>query len=554
MLKTFSFIFFYCFFFVQTLAANDHFAVQVGLFLNPKLSDFESIKPLGYLYAEEDEGSTFRIFVGDFDNVQTAAAAESQIRQNGFTDASVVRRSTTLGKSVAVVQLATRSFKEKINWAPFYEVGNIFVLVENNQLKIVTGTYANVNDAKLELSKIKAKGFKDAFPKIINNALLHQPGAFELGDFKQPLIPLALDNLEKVNTTRNDPKFTTKGATPTSFEFDENNSTVANLSVPRIRSNVKRRSVLELQTTLKGIKVYTGSIDGLYGDGTADAFAQAANSNVQYKKYKLLSQYATQLKSGTDKTTVPPLQTAINTIWEAPDEAYKVFTRSTQPLAKAYQAYWLFQKNGPSSGVNNLMNGAISAAFQGVSATNRPPLDPKATYAYNDLEQVIRHLVYIHRAQNDYTVPCWMFERHPKEVNSAISGGVSPNLAADCNSFAQWESVRVLQALTSDISENATNTVSSQLSKLYLAPASLSQTEIDGLMAWNELLWQNLNAWSSRDPLNQKLVVTLKLAYFQTQIQLEDHYMDRGFSPVQASGLALATLKAIIGTDLERFI
>ncbi|NJL75438.1 MAG: hypothetical protein HC892_10835 [Saprospiraceae bacterium] len=147
-----------------------------------------------------------------------------------------------------------------------------------------------------------------------------------------------------------------------------------------------------------------------------------------------------------------------------------------------------------------------------------------------------------------------MFERHPKEVNSAISGGVNPNLAADCNSFAQWESVRVLQALTSDISENTTSTVSSQLSKLYLAPAALNQTEIDGLVAWNDLLWQNLNAWASRDPLHQKLVVALKLTYFQTQIQLEDHYMDRGFSPVQANGLALATLKAMIGTDLERFI
>ncbi|NJL75439.1 MAG: hypothetical protein HC892_10840 [Saprospiraceae bacterium] len=202
-----------------------------------------------------------------------------------------------------------------------------------------------------------------------------------------------------MNTVRDNSNFTAKGATPTSFESNENTSTVANLSVPRIRSNVKRRSVLDLQTTLKSIKAYTGSIDGWYGEGTADAFAQAANNNAQYKKYKLLSQYANQLKSSTDKTTVSPLQTAINTLWEASEESYKVFTRSTQPLAKAYQAYWLFQKNGPSSGVNNLMNGAISAAFQGVNAANRPPLDPKATYAYNDLEQVIRHLVYIHRAQ-----------------------------------------------------------------------------------------------------------------------------------------------------------
>jgi hypothetical protein len=536
---------------VQSLIANEYFVVQVGLFLNPKRADFDNIKALGYIYAEEEGGSTFRILLGDFDNVQDAAAAERQVRQNGFTDAAVVKRNATLGKNVAVIQLATKSFKESINWAPLYEIGNIFIFVENNQLKIVTGTYNNLNEAKLALNDMKSKGFKDAFPKMVNDARLRQPGAFELGDFKQPLIPIEFENSEKPIRSNDNKDLVARGST----QGIESNDKINNKSsmIPRIRNNVKRQSVVNLQAALKSIKSYNGSVDGLYGAGTADAFAQAANGNSQYKKYKLLSQYGTELNSANNTANVP-LQTAINTLWENTDNAYNTFTRSPIPLAKAYQAYWLFQKNGPSSGVNSLMNGAIGNAFKNTSTNNLPPLDPKATYAYNDLEQVIRHLIYIHNAQNTYTLPCWILERHAKESNSAFAGNDNMSLTTNCNSFASWETVQVLQAITRDMSDSPNSSVSPELSALFIAPSALNQATMDGLSAWNDLVWENLNAWSSRDPLHEKLVVAMKLAYFQTQIQLEDYYMDRGFSLIQAKGLALAVLKAMVGEDLERFL
>ena len=45
-----------------------------------RLSDFEGINALGFLYAEEDQGNTYRVFVGDYDDPKDAERVE-QARQ-----------------------------------------------------------------------------------------------------------------------------------------------------------------------------------------------------------------------------------------------------------------------------------------------------------------------------------------------------------------------------------------------------------------------------------------------------------------------------------------
>ncbi|NJK82779.1 MAG: hypothetical protein HC912_02170 [Saprospiraceae bacterium] len=108
-------------------------------------------------------------------------------------DATVMKRAMTFGKSVAAIQLATRSIQEKIAWENFEDIGEIYLLVENNQLKVLTGLYPNIDAAKADLLRVRNKGFKDAFPKTLNSARLHKPSVFELGDYKQNLIPLEFD-------------------------------------------------------------------------------------------------------------------------------------------------------------------------------------------------------------------------------------------------------------------------------------------------------------------------------------------------------------------------
>jgi len=45
----------------------------------------------------------------------------------------------------------------------------------------------------------------------------------------------------------------------------------------------------------------------------------------------------------------------------------------------------------------------------------------------------------------------------------------------------------------------------------------------------------------------------LRLAYCQSQVRLEDYFLDQGFKSTEARQLALAALQAIVGVPLERF-
>ncbi|MEM9889008.1 MAG: SPOR domain-containing protein [Bacteroidota bacterium] len=559
--------------FQVSLLANDYYAVQVGVFLNPRLSDFGNINALGFLYAEEDEGNTYRVFVGDYDNPQDAERIEQQLKQRGYLDAFVARRNTQFGTSAAVIQVATRAPKDQINWERFFEVGEVFVLAENNQVKIVTGIYQNLNQAKADLQRVRTSGFSDAFPKTVSSARLHELGIFELGNYKKALIPgLEFGGSTSIASERRDPDFQGKGENvnpgadrPTSFGDDSNTGrlntntnlpsrTVANLAVPKIRTNVKRQSVLDLQKVLKQMGTYRSSLDGYYGDGTANGFQQAANTNETYQKYQILSKFS----ENSTNTASSNVQNAINQLPETPSNSLILLENSAIPIAKAYRAYWLFQTSGASSSVNNLMNTAIAEAYRQQARNSAPmlPIDPRSTYAYNDINQVVRHLTYIHQLQSDrLRLPCWMMSTHGDEVGTALSGaGYEFYVAEDCNGFYQWEITKVLKTISDDLSTDAPTQDGATLSRLYLAPRALSSIEVQGLTAWNDLLWQNLNAWQGRDPLHAKMVAALKLSYYQTQVQLEDHFMDKGFPPAQAKGLALACLKAMVGNNLERFV
>lgn len=549
--------------------SQEYYAVQLGIFLNPRISDFDNVQSLGYIYAQEDGADTYRIFVGDFDSPQQAAKIEQQAKQKGYMDATVMKRAMTFGKQVVVIQLATRSVQEKVAWENFANIDEVYVLVENNQIKVVTGIYANMDAAKADLQRVRSKGFKDAFPKILNSARLHKPGSFELAEYKKDLIPLDF-TARQSNSTQTDPKakddFRPKGTTtqesknvPANY-YNYEASTGSNSTAPKdnlkespsFRNNVKRRSALDLQAILKELKVYNGSVDGLYGEGTANAYTRATNANESFQQYKILAQHI-GIKGASGSTATTPLQAAIDNLLAAPNTSLKTLENSNHPIAKAYRAYWMFQKGGATGAVNKLMNEAIAVAFKDVPAANLPPIDPRATYAYYDIETLIRHITYIHQVQKGFSIPCWLPNQHTKEFESATAGNNNINLS--CNSFYDWELVRMLEVISRDLSaDDKAKPSTGELAKLYANPAALNQAEVDGLTAWNDLLWQNIKRWSKSDPLHEKVAIPLQLVYFQAQVQLEDYFMDKGFSAVQAKGLAIKALKALIGERVERFV
>jgi hypothetical protein len=80
--------------------------------------------------------------------------------------------------------------------------------------------------------------------------------------------------------------------------------------------------------------------------------------------------------------------------------------------------------------------------------------------------------------------------------------------------------------------------------------SSFSQKEAE---LWHNTMLANLNAWANKDLLHQNKVNAFKILYYQSQIRLEDFFMDKGFGSEEAKSFSVATLRTIIGPNLERF-
>ena len=115
-----------CLFFVfptQAQVEKDYvYTVHVGAYVNPRLSDFDPIRPLGYLYGKSFNHNLLRIYLGDFRAESDARNVLSSVKSNGFPDAYVTKIPANRGEKVAVIQVATKLASEKIDWEK-YSVG-----------------------------------------------------------------------------------------------------------------------------------------------------------------------------------------------------------------------------------------------------------------------------------------------------------------------------------------------------------------------------------------------------------------------------------------------
>ncbi len=564
--------------------AQNYYTIMIGTFLDAKPQDFDPIRPLGLVYAYPTNGNLSQVYLGGFDDKAKAEEVAQNLKQRGYANASVQERRLSDGKTVTVIQMATRVISKEIEWEEFEKIGNLYAILNGDRVKIMTGLYANVNEAKQELAKVRNSGYSDAFVKNVNSNLLVKIGEFETG-IKKALIPLSFDQQStqgRIVTQPDNRPRTNNSNIPDDVPTGYDNSAVTarspvaartanvnipeaptskKMSMPDIRVKVKRRSVLELQKILKAEKAYTSSLDGYYGKGTEAAYDEVMATNRELQKYLHLAETMEGTKeSGAGNS----LQRAINNL---PTEASAPTTieSSSAPVAKAYQAYLLYNTLGPSNEVNNLMNSAIKGAYSGKKLQNQPPFDYNATYAYQDLGQMIQHLFYIHAAPgNNYAVPCWLYDRHPRETakaQAAFAGYDNNDLKLQaCDQFLDWPEIKVLQAIAADMNTDSkvnTGRLSADASKrahLFTSPQALNASEAKTIESWNTDLWNNLNAWSSRDPIHQRVVVALKVAYFQSQVRLEDYFMDQGFSADESKGLALATLETLVGYYLDRFV
>ena len=542
---------------------ENFYTIQLGAFLNPSIDDFKTIRPLGHIYAEQLSDQLQQIYIGGFSDEDRASKTLNAVKQKGYPDAFVSKRNFKNGKEITVIQLAVKTIDEPIEWKRFAAAGKLYTIVYGNKIKIVTGLYADNTIAQSNIGRIKALGFKDAFIKKVNSVEVHKVSTFEaenLPDYKEKVIAIK----EEVRPEELPEEFETRGAVPIPDDYNIirfNSKGVPATEVPTIRSKVKRRSVMALQRNLKSEKAYKGSIDGLYGNGTKGAFDQVMIEHKQLQKYQFLTSYYHAEKTAPEAGS---LQFYIDELGNRSSLALEGLAQSSHPLAKAYQAYALFLEGGKETRVNELMNTAIKETFQGKQLKNQPPFDYRATYAYDDLEQLILHLSYIQTASDkELAAPCWLFSKHPNETLKAFEP--FDNFSADnykvetCKHFIDWAEIELLYTIAIDLNAKTTskerlNKHENVLARLYHLAKPLSDEDSKRVNAWSDDLLQGMQSWATQSVLNERVFSAFKITYYQSQIRLEDFYMDKGFNKTQAEMLAIYALQQLLEPYLESYL
>ncbi|MFK7982493.1 MAG: hypothetical protein AB8G86_21110, partial [Saprospiraceae bacterium] len=279
-------------------------------------------------------------------------------------------------------------------------------------------------------------------------------------------------------------------------------------------------------------------------------------------KHALLMDYFEAQKI---KPTANNLQYTLNNLLNNPPSSLQALNATQLPLAKAYRAYWLLANNGNLTEINQLMNAAIRETFADKKIKNAPPFDFNATYSYEDMTQFILHFRYLHAAPKNaaYAIPCWLFERHPKAAYAAFTSKSKfasfTNTKIDaCTNFDQWTAVKMLQTLLTDLAPGEydeaqiakTASLKSARNFLYLFPEKLSKEQKKATDQWLIDFWKQLEASGETYPVLGKNLNTLKIVFYQSQVVLEDYFMNKEFTPDAAEGLALSVLKTYVDVPL----
>ena len=62
-----------------------------------------------------------------------------------------------------------------------------------------------------------------------------------------------------------------------------------------------------------------------------------------------------------------------------------------------------------------------------------------------------------------------------------------------------------------------------------------------------------MDAWSAKSQYTDQVENALKIAYFKTQLHLEDYFVSKGIKDSDAPALAISVLRALIGEDLDGY-
>jgi hypothetical protein len=315
---------------VRPSQAQDYYTVLIGSFVEVSPQDFAAARSLGFVYKQITAENIQQVYVGNYTDQAKATLVAGALRNQGFTNAQVISRPLRKnGPEEIVIQIATRFSNRSINWEDLRRAGDLNVTVEDERIKVMTGTFPNIATAQSILPNIRALGFSDAFVKSVPRDQLLPVTSLSTG-IKEDLIPLQLNNepltSPKAETTvipeensqsggritTNTPPSVPRPQVPGAENNPPASPVVAatssvtppsailakGVTIPNIRGNIKRNSVTNLQRLLSSQGYYNSALDGLYGNGTNSAYQQMLTQDRNIQKYRLLIPfYATAVKA-----------------------------------------------------------------------------------------------------------------------------------------------------------------------------------------------------------------------------------------------------------------
>ena len=120
--------------------------------------------------------------------------------------------------------------------------------------------------------------------------------------------------------------------------------------------------------------------------------------------------------------------------------------------------------------------------------------------------------------------------------------------------FRDWEDVVLLRSIANNLNNHSkVNDKDNELNQLFSNPEILDLNEQQLIVSWDYRFRRGLKNWGSTDALRSEMAAALKTAYLQTQIRLENYFTKKGFNAERSKGLALTTLKSLIGEQINIF-
>jgi hypothetical protein len=529
------------------------YKVSLGNFSGVKVFDFPGIANNGLLYGQKLNQGLEQVNIGDYTDYTQALELTKNAKKGGFINARVEEMAFS-NQSTHYVQIASFDYFKQLS-LDLSHIGKQRNLTGvDGIIRILEGPYDSREQAAAALQVIKTE-YSGAFIAKFPKELVHP-----LDDFYFNQDAIAQPQLTGYSTKDQEMGLDLLINEEIYTFWELHFSTqLKQIERPSIRGNKKRTASIELQKLLKKNGIYASSLDGYYGKGTKAAFNSAYENDpiIQFTKSTIVKKdnniVALEIENINDCLLNIPFE---------PKVCEEKLRTMSDPLAGAYIAYLEMIASGPSSNLNKTMNMAIQLAFKEGSNNSNMRFDPNANYDYQNLEQIIQHLLYIHmNAEEKIPAPCWLYDYHIKEISSfSAKDPVSFSKIQwnNCASMYNWEEMDILLHLAKQISLGTTNAFESangwneQIELIYNAK-TISENDATANAAWSSNVITNLYKWGQKDPYLERLSYSVRLLYFQNLVLLEDMFMDRGHNAKASKNMALSAMNSMVGPYFGSF-